>query len=243
MMRCGVRWSGSARMGMSKPIAIVAAMPIEMAPMVGSLPKRSLDGVDLYDLPQAVIVVGGIGEQSAQRAAELAVNYAQPAVLVNAGLAGAVSPRLKVGDVGRVKEIVELPGETRFTTTGGEWVLVTGATVSGPEAKQQLFAQYGADVVDMEAAAIARVAQQHGLKLVVIKSVSDVADFVLPPLGKFVEPNGKFAMGSFLSYTAVRPWWWRSVIRLGQNSGQAARNLAVALHHLIEEHAKAGAET
>lgn len=213
-------------------------MPIEMAPMVRSLPKRNLGGADIYELLEAVIVVGGIGEQAAQRAAELAVTYAQPELLVNAGLVGGISPRLKVGDVGRIKQIVEAPSGMRFETGGGEWVLVTGATISGPEAKQRLHTQYGADVVDMEAAAVARVAQRHGLKLVIIKSVSDVADFVLPPLGEFVEPNGKFAMRSFLAYAAVRPKWWRPVIRLGRNSGLAAKNLAVALNHLIEEHAR-----
>jgi len=221
---------------MFKPVAIIAAMPLEMAPLVRSAPKRNLNGGDLYELPGAVVVVGGIGEEAAHRAAELAVSYARPELLVNAGLAGGVSPGLKVGDVGRVKEVVEIPTGLRYTTSGGEWVLITGATISGPEAKHDLFTKYGADVVDMEAAAIARVAEEHDLKLAIIKSVSDVADFILPPLGKFVGPNGKFAMSSFLAYVALRPQWWAPMIRLGRNSNRAAENLAVALNHLILEH-------
>jgi len=227
---------------MPKPIAIVVAMPLEVAPLVRSLPKRDVEGMALFQLPGAVVVVGGIGERSARKASEMAVTYARPEFLVNAGLAGGVSPKLKVGDVGRAKEVVEISSGTRYPTSGGDWVLVTGATVSGPEAKQQLFERYGADVVDMEAAAVAQVAQEHGLKLIIIKSVSDVAQFLLPPLGRFVEDDGKFAMRRFLAYVAVRPKWWRSVTRLGRNSRRASKSLAMALNHLIGEHAQASQE-
>ena len=221
-------------MGTHKPIAVVAAMPLEMAPLVRSLPKRNVEGLDLYEMDAAVVVVGGIGENAARRACEVVIRYARPERLVNAGLAGGVSPSLKVGDVGRVREVVDVVSGVRYRTSGGEWVLATGATVSGPEGKKQLSAQYGADVVDMEGAAVAQAAHEHGLELDIIKSVSDVSDFVLPPLGKFVEPNGKFAMGRFLAYVGLRPRWWSAVNKLRRNSRLASMHLCSAVSHLME---------
>ena len=63
--------------------------------------------------------------------------------------------------------------------------------------KQELRNKHGADVVDMEGAAVARSAKEHGLDFVGIKSVSDDASFVIPPLGRFIDQNGRFGRASF----------------------------------------------
>ena len=67
-MHCVVLWSGFVPTDMPKPIAIVVAMPLEVAPLVRSLPKRDVEGMALFQLPGAVVVVGGIGERSARKA-------------------------------------------------------------------------------------------------------------------------------------------------------------------------------
>ncbi len=77
--------------------------------------------------------------------------------------------------------------------------------------KQELLARYGADVVDMEAAAVAQVAEARGLKFAALKAISDEAAFVMPPLDRFIDENGRFATGSFLMYVALRPRWWSSL--------------------------------
>jgi hypothetical protein len=221
-------------MDTSRKVAVIAAMPLELAPLTRGLRRQRIEGFDVYETSPALIVIGCIGETAARRASEFAVRYARPEWLINAGLAGAVSSQLRVGNAGRVREIVDVATGKHYRTSGGEWLLVTGAIVSGPESKQQLSATYGADVVDMEGAAIAQVAQDHGLKVAVLKAISDVADFVLPPLGKFVEPNGTFGMKRFLAYIALRPRWWSAVNKLRRNSRLASVNLCSELSHLIE---------
>ncbi len=121
-----------------------------------------MNGVDLYELPNALIAIGGIGGRFARRAAEVATEYAQPQRLISAGIAGALSPKLKVGDVGMVREVIDAASGIRYTGTSGDWVLATTLGVSDGCGKQQLRAKYGADVVDMEAAAVAQVAKEPG---------------------------------------------------------------------------------
>jgi adenosylhomocysteine nucleosidase len=217
-----------------KPVAVVAAMPVELAPLLGSMQPEQVNGVDFFELPDAVIAVGGIGEKFARRAAEAAVGYAQPKMLVSAGIVGAISPKLKVGDVARIREVVDVATGERFPTTGGEWVLATSQDVSDAAEKHDYLTKYGADVVDMEAAAVAQVAKERGLEFASVKSISDDAAFDMPPLNRFIE-QGKFDVRRFLIYVALHPRWWRTLGKIKKNSAIATANLCKALANLIEE--------
>lgn len=218
-----------------KPVAVIAAMPIELAPLIGNIQPRSVDGVDLFELPQAVVAVGGIGEKFARHAAEVASDQSQPRILISAGMVGAISPRLKVGDAARIREVVDVATGTRYATSGGgDWVLVTSPDVSDVAEKHELFEKFAADVVDMEAAAVAEVANERGLEFASIKAVSDDAEFVMPPLNRFIDGNGRFATRKFLIYVALHPRWWSALGKIKSNSEIAGRNLCTAVEHLIE---------
>ena len=125
MTRCGARWSGSRRTAMPRKLVVpvvMAAMPTcELAPAAGrKMSSRSAasNGVDVFELDEAVVAVGGIGEKLARRAAEVAIEYAQPKLLLSAGIAGAISPKLKVGDVGRIREVVDVATGDRYHDAG-----------------------------------------------------------------------------------------------------------------------------
>ncbi len=217
-----------------KPFAVIAAMRAEVAPLIARIRPKRVDDVTLYDLPNAVVAIGGIGEKFAHRAAEVAVEYAHPTQLISAGIAGAVSPKLKVGDVGRIHEVVHAASATSYWCAGGEWILATSQHVTDAAIKQELLNRYAADVVDMEAAAVAQVADARRLKFAAIKAVSDEAAFVMPPLDRFIDEYGRFATGSFLLYVAVRPKWWSSLGTLKRNNDLAAANLCRELEHLLK---------
>ncbi len=218
-----------------KPVAVIAAMRVELAPLIRKVRPKRVNGVALYDLPNAVVAIGGIGEKFAHRAAEVAVEYAQPTQLISAGIAGAVSPKLKVGDVGRIREVIHAASATSYWCAGGEWILATSHHVTDANIKRELLVRYAADVVDMEAAAVAQVADARGLKFAGLKAVSDEAAFQMPPLDRFIDENGRFAIGSFLMYVAVRPRWWSSLGTLKRNNDLAAANLCRELEHLLKE--------
>jgi nucleoside phosphorylase len=217
-----------------KPVVIVAAIPAELAPIIGKLQSQQVNGVDLYELPNALIAIGGIGQKFARRAAEVAVEYAQPQRLISAGIAGALSPKLKVGDVGHVREVIDAATGVRYAGMSGDWVLATAQDVSSVAGKRELLAKHGADVVDMEGAAVAQVAMERGLEFASVKAISDDAAFEMPPLNRFIDKNGRFATARFVVYIAFRPKWWSSLGTLKRNSDLATKNLCSRLEHLLE---------
>lgn len=210
-------------------------MPVELAPLIGNMTPKKVNGVDVFEFPQAVVAVGGIGEKFARRAAEVAIEYAQPKLLLSAGIVGAISPQLKVGDVGRIREVVDVATGTRYPAdSAGEWVLATSQDVSDAREKLELKTRFGADAVDMEAAAVAQVAKQRGVKFASLKAISDDAAFVMPPLNRFIDDNGQFATRKFLVYLALHPKWWTTLGKIKSNSELASANLCRAVEHLLQ---------
>ena len=208
-------------------------MRMELAPLLGKMQARQVNGVALFDVGQAVVAIGGIGEECARRAAETAIEDAQPGLLVSAGIAGAISSKLKVGDVSRIREVVNVATGERYTTRGGEWLLGTSQDVSNVAEKRELLTKYGADVVDMEGAAVAQVARERGLEFAAVKAISDDSGFVMPPLTRFIDQDGKFDNGRFLLFVAFRPKWWSALARMRTNTAIAAANLCREVEHLI----------
>ncbi len=143
-----------------------------------------MNGVAAFRAAECVVAIGGIGEKFAHRAAEVAIEYAQPKQLISAGVAGAISPKLKVGDVGHIREVVDAATGTRYPGVGGE--LGAGdiaRRLRTSRRSRSLLTKHAADVVDMEAAAVAQVATRAGdLKFAAIKAISDEAAFDMPPL-------------------------------------------------------------
>jgi len=221
---------------MSKPVAIVAALRREMAPLYRRAKLREVDGVYLCELPSALVAIGGMGRNPAARAAELAVREANPRVLISAGIAGALTPELKVGDVLQVREVVDEVTGDHYATLGGDAVLVTTRYVAGIRAKRRLATLFAASAVDMEAAAVARVAREHGIPFAAVKAISDELEFPMPPTSAFVDARGRFRELAFAGFVAVRPKWWLAAIRMANQSQLAIRNLGEALDHLIQQH-------
>ena len=217
-------------------------MRMELAPLLRGKRAQQVDGVELFEIDTAVVALSGIGKNAVRRAAEAVIGYAQPELLVSAGIAGAVSPKLKVGDVGWAREVVDAGTGIRYRTRGGDWLVVTALTVGGPAEKRDLSRQYGADVVDMESAAVAEVASEHSLEFAAIKAVSDEADFGMPPLASFVEESGRFATVRFMAYIALRPQLWPVVRKLRANSRVASMRLSSAVEHLIRENSQSRRE-
>jgi hypothetical protein len=122
-------------------------------------------------------------------------------------------------------------------------VVVTTDHVVSASDKRRLRIELPADLVEMEAAGVARVARANRIPLLAIKAVSDAYDFDLPVISEFVTPSGEFREGAFTTYVALRPALWNPVLRLARDSATAARNLCKELEHYLaqgEERAKAG---
>jgi adenosylhomocysteine nucleosidase len=112
--------------------------------------------------------------------------------------------------------------------------LATSPKVAGAAEKQRLAAAYGAGLVDMEAAAIARLAQMRGIPFHCIKGVSDGLTDNLPDFNRFISPQGKFQLARFILFVLPRPWCWPALTRMGENSKKAAQSIAESLLNFLD---------
>lgn len=215
-------------------IAIIAALESELQPLVRKWKKSALsvNGKKLpcYSNDDVVAVAAGIGCRWAEAAAHAIVEEYRPEILVSAGLAGALIRSLKVGSIVLPNVIVDAATGSEYRCDlGGEviggGVLVSATEIAGAGNKSALVERFHALVVDMEAAGVAKVAQQRGTGFRCIKAVSDESDFAMPPLNEFVNREGSFQQARFVRWLAVRPQYWAKTIALGRNSARASRAL------------------
>lgn len=172
-----------------------------------------------------------VGGGYAEGAAAAAVRLIEQGVsgLLSFGLAGGLDPALGPGAV-LVPRAVLLDAE-RWEADGALMARLGGATpgvlygggqvVASAAAKAALHARTGAVAVDLESAAVARVARQHGLRFAVLRAVCDGAGRDLPRAA-LVALDGAGRIGGLRVAAAAlaRPWQVPELVRL---AGDAAR--------------------
>jgi adenosylhomocysteine nucleosidase len=176
-------------------------------------------------------VVGGIGGPQAELAARAVVEKFRPQVLISAGFAGALIRSLKVGSVVTPNVIVDARTGTEYRCQmGGDLVgggvLVSATDIADAESKAHLAERFHALVVDMEAATIAKVAEEFAIGFRCVKAISDEFDFIMPPMARFVGVDGGFQTRRFAGWALCHPRYWPATVRLARNSRRAARALA-----------------
>ena len=222
-------------MDMSK-VAMVAALEREVHPLIKQWRVREKQhgggGFRFFENDEVVLVCGGVGTEAARRAAEAVIAIYAPDVVYSVGFAGALDPRLKVGDLVQPQSVVNAGDGSRVSLDGGKGVLVSFGSVASPAQKAKLRESFDAQAVDMEAAAVARAAEARSVEFEVMKVISDELDFNFPTMERFVDSNGRFSEVRFALYAAVRPWLWAQVMRLERNSRRASRALCDALRKI-----------
>jgi adenosylhomocysteine nucleosidase len=206
----------------------------EVRPLVKSwrVTDKEHDGrrFRFFENGEVVVVCGGIGAAASRRASEAVIAIFDPNIICSAGFAGALDPKLRVGDVVRPSSVINAGDGSRTVVEGGEGVLVSFASVASPLQKSKLRDSFGADVVDMEAAAVARSAEARHKQFTVVKAISDEMDFEFPAMDRFIDADGRFSQGRFAWYAGVRPWLWPRVMRLARNSKRASHALCAYLN-------------
>jgi adenosylhomocysteine nucleosidase len=218
-------------------VAIVASMEREVEPLIRDWTMILGHSLRVYEKGKVALVVGGIGERFAAEAARGILQFRQPKVILSVGLAGALDPAIAVGKVIVPTKVLRQTTGQAFTIDGGEGTLLTAAGVASAAQKRQLASSYGAQIADMEAAAVAEVAGKSRLKFAAIKAVSDELAFPMPPMDRFVDAEGKFQTGRFVAHIAFRPHVWPLVSRLRRNAEKASRALCDVLSriHCVED--------
>ena len=170
-------------------------MAEEMLPITQFLGyEKALAVGDIIEHADHVFAVSSIGKVSAAMTLTKALERYDIGYIINIGLAGSISHALTFGDVVMVEQTVEHDGliegdleaqarlypffdlvtivhpELKYgTLVTGDQFVASGSTRESLQAK-------GGQLVDMEWAALAKVAHHYAIPLIILKIISDNAD-------------------------------------------------------------------
>jgi hopanoid-associated phosphorylase len=182
----------------------------------------------IFDRPgRDVFVVIGGGDAARLDSALDDMAQAHPGIVVSSGLAGALDPTLRPGDVvidGNSRLVARLQAMLPDARVGA---IVGSDTIAATVAdKRALAVRTGAIAVDMETHVAARVATRRGLPFVALRVISDDAGTTLPPAALVgMRPDGGMALGAVLRSLAGAPRQLPSLIRTGNHAGRAFASL------------------
>ncbi len=154
--------------------------------------------------------------------------------IISFGIAGALAPLLKPGDVVVATHVVH--GNERYATDP-RWTSILhaklpratlaiiaghGEIVSHVDGKRRLFAISGAHAVDTESHVAARLARKHGIPFVAIRSISDAATRGLPPAALVpLTSSGHIRLIGVLQSLASEPMQIRDLLTTGREAAKA----------------------
>ncbi len=232
-----------------KVTGVVAALPAEA--------RCARDGRSHASerAPELLVRVSGIGGERAARAARQLLEAGAEALLCF-GVGGALDPALRCGDIVLATEVLSAAGGDSAPSiaaaklsripTAPEWrqglldrlaglgpvhvgaVVTSDELIDTAERKQQLFRQSGAVAVDMESAAVARLAQQRNVPFMALRVIADTAQDSLPSaLHSALGTGAAFPRGANFWWSLLSaPSGWPGLARLGRRFQRARGVLA-----------------
>jgi adenosylhomocysteine nucleosidase len=225
-------------------VAIIAAMPGELKPLVQGWPHSARNGIRFWAQrgekedweEEWIAACAGVGQEAVRRAFAGIEEGGPVDLIFSIGWAGALRTDIATGSAHNVAGVIDVRTGERFhcEAGAGELWLVTSPKVAGESEKRRFASAYSASLVDMEAAAIARLAAMRGIPFYCIKGVSDGITDHLPDFDRFLTPGGQFRFARFALFATLRPWYWPTLVRMGENSKQASQSIAESLRDFLD---------
>lgn len=219
----------------AKRIAIIAALELE-----AKIP------ISICGVRCPAVYVSGPGRERARIMAERAIADGAEAI-VSWGLAGGLSDTVRTGSVLLPRSVISADGEWPSDSAWRKRLARVLADRFSP-VQQQLFSaervlttqqqkstaanQSGASAVDMESAAIARVASERGIAFVVLRVIADGLRDELPDnVEALVTADGRTRFRGLLGIV-TSPRRIRLLLGLARHSRAARRKLAAVMREL-----------
>jgi adenosylhomocysteine nucleosidase len=166
--------------GAGSPVAVTFARPEESGAFrrrIEGLRRADWGGVPAFTGriagAEILVVHVGIGLESAARTIRAVLGAGRPRLVIGAGFGGGLDPRLRAGDT-------VTDDFSRQPDDGKRAILSRAEPVETAADKRKFHRETGAQVVDMETAALVAACNSAGVPLIAIRAVSDTADEALP---------------------------------------------------------------
>jgi nucleoside phosphorylase len=236
----------------SGPVAIVTALREEFRTIRSRVPglRFDRDNPEIGSIGRARVVVAltGDGPERAGKGAAALCDAVRPSALIGAGVAGALSLELSIGQILAGRVIRDASGEApppdeallaRALAQGA--VAGTLVTVDRPVTNASRRAALSLSVngqvpaaVDMESGAWARAAAARGIPYLMLRAVSDAAEEELPEyLGRCVGGDGRVRRQTVVAHALGRPATIPALLRMRGRVLDGSARLSRFLEELL----------
>lgn len=230
-------------------IALFAALEMETRPLLQRLrgAQRSRFGgfpvaIGSYLGQPVLLCQTGLGKRAAA-AATVIIDHYQPQAVVSYGLAGALSPDLRAGDLAICERScldgAETPAEAAVSSDPGLVSLALSAgeiaprragaltvqrVVTDPGEKARLRELSGLDLVEMEGYWVGEAATERAIPFLAVRALFDETDRVLPRITGIVAASGRASSLRIFPHLIRHPGDIAELPRLARS-----RRLAIAV--------------
>jgi len=245
------------------PLALLAALPLEVWPFLRQSRARRLAGVGLPAWEFGIgegrggLALTGMGEEAARQAAGQAVALWRPRLLISLGFGGALLPGLAPGDLvlgdsfwrydpetGNLQEVAAPPPPrplpelaARLKAAGLPAEIGSFVTTPGIIHKGRQGEPLGRltrPVLDLESAAVAGVAAATGVPFLALRVITDAAAEEIPDfILQGYEPGPGPGLQKALAWLAGDPRRVFPMLHLWRRGSLAARRLSQALQVIL----------
>lgn len=168
-------------------ILIIAALKAELVPLIqryNALQKERVASGTIFLSEKIHLLRTGVGMQKARDVLTAYLQKYHPYKIINVGTAGALNPNLTMGMVTEVvniqseySDIVHInPLYSNKQIFERANLLTVKEAVTDKQQKRKIFTEFKADIVDMEAYTLAKIASQNDIDFHCVKIISDLAD-------------------------------------------------------------------
>jgi adenosylhomocysteine nucleosidase len=220
-------------------LGIVGALPGELQALTE---KPVAAGVVVSLSPEVWLVLAGVGAERARVAGRLLLQHGATALL-SWGCAGTLIDGLAPGSLLLPAQIIT--AEQAVLAVSRDWheqlyrclaggfamstepLVESPTVVADPAQKRALSARCGAVAVDMESAALGRLARETGVSFAVIRAIADTVDMTVPRwLSGTLDPWGRLKLSGLLRGLLLHPHEWLALARLARGFRAAQTTLA-----------------
>ena len=162
-----------------------------------------------------VIAIPGVGIRKARNCTNILIKKYKPKTIISAGFAGALNPKLRLGDVIIPDWVLSLKNaekiylDNKLPYIAFKYIkggLVTESSFINEKYKKlDLFVRSGADIVDMETWAIADAARKLDTRVISVRAVSDLTNQHLPRMEQIFNKESRFDINKAFGYFKSNP--------------------------------------
>jgi len=203
-------------------IALISATEDEVSGLLNTLTGKKTSTVSSIKFIEGrflnidiIVAIPGVGIKKARNCTNTLIKKYKPGIIISAGFAGALNPKLGLGDIVipnwslslKNKEKIQIDNKLPYIAykyiNGG--VLTENSFINVKEKKLDLFVQSGADIVDMETWAIADTARNLDTRIISVRSVSDLTNHHLPRMEQIFNKEAKVDYKKAFGYFKSNP--------------------------------------